>query len=39
MFCGGLQYLVFSLETDEGVDSVDVDIDPFVVRAGFGKRF
>ena len=39
VFSTGLQYLKFSLETDEGVDSVDVDIDPFVIRAGVGRRF
>jgi outer membrane protein W len=38
-FFVGLQYLVLSLETDEGGDSVDLDIDPFVLRAGVGKRF
>ncbi len=38
-FFGGLQYMVFSLETDDGVDSVEVDIDPIVARVGVGKKF
>ena len=39
MFSAGLQYLIMAVETDEGVDSLEVDIDPFVIKVGVGKKF
>jgi len=38
-FFGGLQYMQFTLETDEGTDSAEIDVDPYAVRVGVSKKF
>jgi outer membrane protein W len=35
----GLQYIVLDAETDEGVDDVDIGIDPFVLKVGAAKTW
>jgi outer membrane protein W len=39
-FSAGLRYLLVGAETDEsGVENIEIDIDPFVVRVGFAYEF